>query len=184
MSVQERLEAWLNTPHMRLEALLHRHGIPAWTHPQHEDNWPEPTHRLAGPDAPPLADGEPHMVEALYNRMVELERAGEAVWDQRRMDWHKPRRRQAPRLISHFSHFSQQREPLTPADITPRFDQIKASRKPGTWTARCPAHDDRGPSLSILHGDRRWTAHCFAGCHEEDIWTAVGLTINDLWVTP
>ena len=29
---------------------------------------------------------------------------------------------------------------------------------------RCPAHDDRTPSLSIRRGERRLLFHCFAGC--------------------
>lgn len=29
---------------------------------------------------------------------------------------------------------------------------------------RCPAHDDRTPSLSVRAGDRRLLFHCFAGC--------------------
>lgn len=127
------------------------------------------------------------MVEALYNRMIELEQTGQARWDSRRHEWIPVKQRRQgrpPRLISHSSHFSHQ-NPLGEADVLPRFDKVKASRKPDRWTARCPAHNDNGPSLSILHGDRRWTAYCHAGCHEEDIWQAVGLTCpHDLWVTP
>jgi hypothetical protein len=42
-------------------------------------------------------------------------------------------------------------------------------RHGGRWTAaggmcRCPAHDDRTPSLSVRPGDRRLLFHCFAGC--------------------
>ena len=29
---------------------------------------------------------------------------------------------------------------------------------------RCPAHDDRNPSLSVRSGERRLLFHCFAGC--------------------
>ena len=39
----------------------------------------------------------------------------------------------------------------------------------GRWTpdggmCRCPAHDDRTPSLSVRPGERRLLFHCFAGC--------------------
>jgi len=39
----------------------------------------------------------------------------------------------------------------------------------GTWRngggmCRCPAHDDRTPSLSIRSGEQRLLFHCFAGC--------------------
>ena len=35
----------------------------------------------------------------------------------------------------------------------------------GGWSARCPCHDDRNPSLSFCEGDKREVvAHCHAGC--------------------
>ena len=39
-------------------------------------------------------------------------------------------------------------------------------RKPGSgWTARCPAHDDHMPSLSITDADDgKALARCHAGC--------------------
>ncbi|MCH4894321.1 MULTISPECIES: DUF7146 domain-containing protein [Sphingomonas] len=44
----------------------------------------------------------------------------------------------------------------------------------GSWhgyvaTARCPAHTDRTPSLSIRQGDRGILVTCFAGCSPQDI---------------
>jgi hypothetical protein len=44
----------------------------------------------------------------------------------------------------------------------------------GTWhgnvaSCRCPAHDDRTPSLSIRQGDRSILVTCFAGCRSEDV---------------
>lgn len=44
----------------------------------------------------------------------------------------------------------------------------------GRWTGRgglcrCPAHDDREPSLSVRPGRTRILLHCFAGCSAEDI---------------
>jgi len=51
-----------------------------------------------------------------------------------------------------------------------------------TWQARCPAHDDRGPSLTIRDiDDGRILAHCFAGCDVQDVLAAVGLTFSDLY---
>ncbi|MGQ0588660.1 MAG: DUF7146 domain-containing protein [Sphingosinicella sp.] len=48
----------------------------------------------------------------------------------------------------------------------------------GTWQrnggmCRCPAHDDRTPSLSIRAGARRLLFHCFAGCESGRIIRAL-----------
>jgi hypothetical protein len=38
------------------------------------------------------------------------------------------------------------------------------------WTPRCPAHDDRTPSLSICDGaDNKVLVHCHAGCDQERV---------------
>jgi putative DNA primase/helicase len=37
------------------------------------------------------------------------------------------------------------------------------------WSCRCPAHDDRSPSLSIRDGDRALIVHCHAGCDPRDV---------------
>ena len=40
----------------------------------------------------------------------------------------------------------------------------------GWWSCRCPAHDDRSPSLSIRDGDQQaLIVKCFAGCEPRDI---------------
>jgi len=57
-----------------------------------------------------------------------------------------------------------------------------ARRNARGWTARCPAHDDRGPSLSIGTGrDDRVLVRCFAGCSTEAIVAALGLTMAALF---
>lgn len=49
------------------------------------------------------------------------------------------------------------------------------------WTARCPAHNDRRPSLSIAVTDTgRILLHCFADCTPEAVLAAVGLHWSDL----
>ncbi len=40
---------------------------------------------------------------------------------------------------------------------------------PGGGLCRCPAHDDRSPSLSVRAGRSRLLLHCFAGCAAADI---------------
>lgn len=50
------------------------------------------------------------------------------------------------------------------------------------WMARCPAHDDRKPSLSVREGDdSRILVHCFAGCLVGDICAALGLAMRNLF---
>ena len=52
---------------------------------------------------------------------------------------------------------------------------------PGRYIARCPAHDDRSPSLAIRDGDDgRVLIHCFAGCETEDVLSAIGMTFSDI----
>ena len=42
----------------------------------------------------------------------------------------------------------------------------------GRATARCPAHDDQSPSLSITNVGEKVLLHCHAGCEYKDIITA------------
>jgi hypothetical protein len=52
----------------------------------------------------------------------------------------------------------------------------------GGYTAKCPAHEDDHDSLSIDAGDDgRALLKCFAGCDNEAIVKALGLTISDLF---
>ena len=51
----------------------------------------------------------------------------------------------------------------------------------GQWNARCPAHDDRNPSLSIGEGDEgRILLECHAGCETAAVCAALDLTMADL----
>ena len=51
----------------------------------------------------------------------------------------------------------------------------------GKYIARCPAHDDRSPSLAIKDcGDGRILLHCFAGCDVESVLDALGLSFSDI----
>src|SRR5262245_4169412 len=48
--------------------------------------------------------------------------------------------------------------------------RLEAKRMPGGyWMARCPAHNDRNPSLGIREYDGRPVLKCFAGCSREDV---------------
>jgi len=49
------------------------------------------------------------------------------------------------------------------------------------WQARCPAHDDQNPSLSIAEGDDgRALLKCHAGCATEAVVAALGISMADL----
>lgn len=53
------------------------------------------------------------------------------------------------------------------------------------FQARCPAHRDRLPSLSIAEGmDGRVLLHCFAGCTTDAILDALHLSRRDLFQGP
>jgi len=55
----------------------------------------------------------------------------------------------------------------------------------GKWTARCPVHRDRSPSLSIREGeDGKTLIHCWAGCSTDDVARAAGLRMADLFAGP
>ncbi|MFN7022108.1 MAG: hypothetical protein ACK4WH_12380, partial [Phycisphaerales bacterium] len=61
----------------------------------------------------------------------------------------------------------------------------EAKRHGDAWSAKCPAHDDRDPSLSIGIGtDARVLLHCHAGCSVEAIVSTLGLAMRDLMPTP
>jgi hypothetical protein len=49
------------------------------------------------------------------------------------------------------------------------------------WTAKCPAHDDRNPSLSISEGDDgKVLLNCHTGCDINDICVSLGYELSDL----
>ena len=54
-------------------------------------------------------------------------------------------------------------------------------RRAGTgWSARCPAHDDRTPSLSLRDaGDGKVLIHCHTGCGQDEV--IAHLKANGLW---
>jgi hypothetical protein len=55
-------------------------------------------------------------------------------------------------------------------------------RSANQWSARCPAHEDKGPSLSVKElPDGRVLLHCFAGCAAIDVLGAIGLDFSSLF---
>ncbi|MDM7322457.1 MAG: DNA primase [Gammaproteobacteria bacterium] len=64
------------------------------------------------------------------------------------------------------------------------LDRLQGVKRTGAgrWIARCPAHEDRHPSLAIRElEDGRVLLHCFAGCDVHQIVSAVGLSLADLF---
>jgi len=62
--------------------------------------------------------------------------------------------------------------------------RLERARRTGanSWIARCPAHEDRSPSLTVAEKeDGRILIHCHAGCGIEAITGAVGVEITDLF---
>jgi hypothetical protein len=55
-------------------------------------------------------------------------------------------------------------------------------RQPCQWSACCPAHDDKSPSLSVREtADGAVLLHCFAGCTVAEITAVLGLEMADLF---
>ncbi|OOV05655.1 hypothetical protein RF819_02060 [Rhodoferax fermentans] len=71
---------------------------------------------------------------------------------------------------------------MTPLEnVLDRLEKVRRGR-PGQWSARCPAHDDKGPSLSVRETpDGAVLLHCFGGCETADVVAAMGLQMTDLF---
>lgn len=67
-------------------------------------------------------------------------------------------------------------------NLTEFLQRLPDARPVGrNWRARCPAHNDRNPSLSIREGsDGRILIKCHAGCATEAVVGALGLRMGDL----
>jgi len=64
------------------------------------------------------------------------------------------------------------------AKVLSRLDA--KSTDPGTWEARCPAHEDKHASLSVKRReDGGVLLHCHAGCTYFEIMAAAGLQPGD-----
>lgn len=64
--------------------------------------------------------------------------------------------------------------------ILSRLAKVKKTTK--GWTAQCPSHPDKSPSLMVsVRPDRSIGLHCFGGCETHDVVAAIGLTLADLF---
>ncbi|MSQ45349.1 MAG: hypothetical protein EXR26_04710 [Nitrosomonadaceae bacterium] len=90
-------------------------------------------------------------------------------------DWGAPHT-QVPRKLAAAAKF------VPPIELVLRGLSGVRQRQPRQWSARCPAHDDRGPSLSVREtSDEAVLLHCFAGCTVHDITALLGLDMADLY---
>ena len=102
---------------------------------------------------------------ALYDKLTKLTNAGKIRWSDYKGDWIK-------RPI--FTRTDSARPPAYTADeLLDKFDKVRRSGK--GWTARCAAHEDHNPSLSISSGHTGWLIKCWAHCNFRDIVDAADL---------
>ena len=67
------------------------------------------------------------------------------------------------------------------AELLARLHGVRKSG-PDRWMAKCPAHEDSSPSLSVRAAeDGRTLVNCMAGCEAGAVVGAVGLTLRDLF---
>jgi AAA domain len=69
---------------------------------------------------------------------------------------------------------------MTVREILSRLDPVRPIK--GGWQARCPAHDDKIPSLSVSEREGKILLKCFAGCEPAAIVAALNLRMADLFV--
>lgn len=64
-------------------------------------------------------------------------------------------------------------------DLCEHLNNVSVSHR--GYKASCPAHDDKSPSLSLCEKDGKILLHCFAGCTTQEIVSALGITMSDLF---
>jgi len=65
--------------------------------------------------------------------------------------------------------------------ILPLLRKVR-QRQIGQWSACCPAHSDRSPSLSVREAsDGAVLIRCFVGCSANEVTAALGLELSDLF---
>ena len=66
--------------------------------------------------------------------------------------------------------------------VLSRLEKVR-QRQAGQYSARCPAHADKGPSLSVRETQEGSVLlHCFAGCSVHEITAAMCLDMSDLFL--
>jgi len=68
-------------------------------------------------------------------------------------------------------------------ELLSRLEGVKQTSS-NQYMARCPAHDDHNPSLSVAVKDGRILIHCFAGCGADEVLANLDLSLSDLFDKP
>ena len=70
----------------------------------------------------------------------------------------------------------------SPIDLILPLLMKARQRQPGQWSACCPGHDDKRPSLSVRETpEGAVLVHCFSGCSADAVVAALGLSLADLF---
>ncbi len=67
---------------------------------------------------------------------------------------------------------------MTTEALLERLEGVR--RNASGWQALCPAHADKNPSLSIHERDDKILLYCHAGCSQEAVLSAAGITAREL----
>lgn len=69
---------------------------------------------------------------------------------------------------------------MTATEFVSRFDRVE--RSGNGYKVRCPAHEDRKPSLAVSDGaEGKLLVHCHAGCAPDAVCRAAGIDVTDLF---
>jgi hypothetical protein len=68
-------------------------------------------------------------------------------------------------------------------DVNELLSRLEGVRgRNGSWSAKCPAHADKSPSLSVKElEDGRILMHCFGGCGTDAVLGSLGIAMGDLF---
>lgn len=69
---------------------------------------------------------------------------------------------------------------MTLDDLLPRLESVR-ERGNGRYVARCKAHADKNPSLSVSEGEKGILLKCWAGCTVAEICRGLGIEQRDLF---
>ena len=78
----------------------------------------------------------------------------------------------------------QRRYMMSKAHVSPRdiASLLPGSKRSGNgYMCRCPAHEDKSPSLKVSPGHKATVLFCHAGCEVRDVMTKIGLRLEQLY---